>query len=203
MRLSIILLLGSLLALTSGCKLTRPSPIRHQFNLDVRNAAHTNSPSGDLTLQVRPFRVAAPFDQKSFVYRLKDQQYEVDYYHEFVTQPALLLTDIIRQNLEDSGPFKTVLSPFSLVEPDYFIEGQATELTGDFQDKTQPQAVMTIQFWLIQTQTKPAQLVWHQSYHATVPLPDSSPQALAAGWTKTLQQILDRLRTDLRSKIAP
>ncbi|HOW67669.1 MAG TPA: ABC-type transport auxiliary lipoprotein family protein [Candidatus Paceibacterota bacterium] len=203
MQQFISLFLGGMLILACGCKMTRPSPIRHQFSLSIQNAAPSNTSSGNVTLQVRPLRIASPFDQKSFVYRFEDQKFEVDYYHEFVTQPALLLTDIIRQRLDTGASFKTVLSPTSLIEPDYFLEGQATELAGDFRDKTRPQAVMAIQFWLIENQTKPPRLVWRQNYRCSIPLPGPSPEALVGGWNQALDQLLDRMATDLRAQIAP
>jgi cholesterol transport system auxiliary component len=191
------------LALNAGCQLSKPPPVKHQFWFDVNPQSSTRARPGAFVVQLRPIRVAAPFDQKSFVYRRDAVRLESDFYNEFFNQPSALLTEQVRRGLESSSVFEMVLPASTPFEPDYILDGLATDLVGDYRDPRQPKAVLGIHFWLNPTRGTNTQSPFHKQYRSEIPIADQQADALAQGWSQALRKILADLESDLRQVLAP
>jgi hypothetical protein len=82
------------------------------------------------------------------------------------------------------------------VEPDYTLEGNVSELYGDFRSSNTPKAVLGIQFFLI---SKNSKILFQNNYREEIVLNSNSPQDLANGWNEALEQILTALAGDLKN----
>jgi cholesterol transport system auxiliary component len=195
-------LLPIMVGLATGCQLTKPPPVKSQFWLDLNLPSSSHSQPGTGSLQLRPIRVATPFDQKSFVYRRDTVRFESDFYNEFLTQPGVMLTELTRRGLEASPVFRTVLPLSSPFEADYQLEGLATDLLGDYSDPRRPKAVLGLQFWLRRNQGTNSPLILQKNYRIEVPITAQQPETLVRGWSQALQQILGQFDADLSQVVA-
>src|SRR5580765_2374993 len=90
------LLLLALLSLLSGC-LSRPQLHTQTLAFDPPTASVPKSVARSTrVVSIRSLRVAAPFDDRSLVYRLGDFSYAEDPYAEFLVSPAESLRPPIR-----------------------------------------------------------------------------------------------------------
>jgi ABC-type uncharacterized transport system auxiliary subunit len=189
---------GLLLALVlTGCQLSQPAAPKRQYSLNLERRAAATAEHGTNIIRLRALRVAPPFDQKSFVYQRTDTRFESDFYHEFLDRPGVLLTEQVRQWLDQGPVFRTVLPPTSPLEANGQLEGLITDLLGDYRDPKTPKAVLGIEFWLSQDRSGGQSLQFRKQYRSSVPIDNRLPESLAAGWTRALQQILNELETDL------
>jgi len=62
-------------------------------------------------------RAAAPFEDRSLVYRVGDFSYEADPYAEFLVSPAESLRPPIRSWVRQSDLFRTIVEPGSALNP--------------------------------------------------------------------------------------
>ena len=189
----------ALVSLLSGC-LSRP-PLHTQtlgFDPPAGSASHDPARS-QRVVSIRSLRVAAPFDDRSLVYRVGDFSYEADPYAEFLVSPAESLRPPIRSWMRQSDLFQTVVEPGSALKPNSMAEITVVELYGDFRRPAEPAAVLTVRFVLLDAPDGiPGKLNFEQEYSQRILLQGRSANALMAGWNEALKQILAQLGSDLR-----
>jgi uncharacterized lipoprotein YmbA len=193
------LLLLPLLWLLSGC-LSRPPLHTQTLAFDppagsvLKGAARSQR-----AVSIRTLRVAAPFDDRSLVYRVRDFSYEADPYAEFLVSPGESLRPPIRSWMRQSDLFQTVVEPGSALKPTTMAEITVLELYGDFRQPSEAVAVLTLRFVLLDSpEGIPGKLAFEGEYSRRVLLKAKSPHALMAGWNEALNQILGQLGSDLR-----
>ena len=188
-----------LFSISIGCiNLERSYIEKRYFALEASRDENISSPDTDAVLNVRRFRVSAKYEDKGFVYRMKELNYESDFYNEFFISPASMLTEEIRKRLAVSGLFKHVVDPSSLLDATYILEGAVTALYGDYRVSTAPKAVMEIQFLLLQETDVSPKILFKRQYHKEEPLKGDTPDDLVKGWNNVLNQILTEFETDLK-----
>jgi cholesterol transport system auxiliary component len=194
--LPVLLLLG--IALGTGCSFKKPHPARQTFLLETGRSSglpvHDAAPA---ILRVRPASVTAPFDDKAFVYRDTDLGYETDFYHQFLVPPRVLLTEVTRQWLSDSGLFLSVLDSSSRVAPTHTLESNVTALYGDYRNPAAPQAVLALRFHLLRETATGPQVQFHRAYHEAIPIERPGAESLARSWSLALERILIAFESDL------
>jgi cholesterol transport system auxiliary component len=153
--------------------------------------------AGDAILRVRDVRVAPAFEGRGFVYRTSEFGYSSDFYHEFFIAPRAQFSEQTRRWLGASGLFRIVIDPASKMDATQTIEGNVSELYGDFRDPSAPKAVLAVEFFLSNDQPAASAVVFHKAYRREVPLDNRAPESLAKGWGKALEQILTALEQDL------
>ena len=153
-------------------------------------------------LTVRRIRVTPKYEGKGLVYRLSELSYESDFYNEFFISPASMFTEEIRKRLSESGLFKLVVAPSSILDTTYILEGTVTSLYGDYRVKTAPKAVLEIQFFLLQETDNNPKMIFQNQYHKEEPLKDNTPEALVTSWNSVFNQILTEFETDLKEYIS-
>jgi uncharacterized lipoprotein YmbA len=193
--------LGGLLlvvsAMTGGCSLRKQSPAKLRYLVEAKRPGGPTTATAQATLRVRNLQIAAPFEGKGFVYRNSGQNYETDFYHEFLIPPQLMLTEQVRQWLGASGLFRAVPGPASKLDSSHSLEGDVTALYGDFRDQATPKVVLEIHFLIVNDQGSSPQIVLQKSYRQEVKAESHSPEALVAGWSNVLAKILAELERDL------
>jgi ABC-type uncharacterized transport system auxiliary subunit len=200
------LLAAALAALfLAGCGINKPFPEKGLFAIDAGEpsaSAPATQPAGTATptaLQIPQLRVATPFDSNTFIYRIGPQKYTADYYNGFIASPASLLTAQLIHYLGRTGIYNYVVDGSSNVDHTLVLEGNVTELYGDYSHSKPPQAVIAIRFFVFQ-QTNDGALVLHDKlYRASHPASSDNPEALVQAWGSAYRQIIDSLTADLRT----
>ncbi|HVE48057.1 MAG TPA: ABC-type transport auxiliary lipoprotein family protein [Casimicrobiaceae bacterium] len=194
------LLFGGACALLAGCDLSRPAPVKNTFLLDPRipAAATVQKP---VTLRIGTINVAAPYRDRTFVYRTGELQYESDFYHEFFTAPASMIAQAATKALTGAKVFARVVPAGTAPEDgDYVLEAFVSDLYADTRSKP-PYAVVSITFFVTRT-TFPAGVVWSQPYSERIALALATPDALATAWNEGLSRVLESLARDLAASNA-
>lgn len=193
------LLLFALPCLFCGC-LSRPALHTRTFAFDPPAGSAPKSPAGSQrVVSIRSLRVAAPFDDRSLVYRVGDFSYDADPYAEFLVSPSESLRSPIRSWMRQSDFFGTVVEPGSALKPNTMAEITVLELYGDFRRPPEAAAVLTLRFVLLDSPDGiPGKLAFEGEYSRRVPLKAGNANALMAGWNEALKQILAQLGSDLR-----
>lgn len=189
-----ILLLVLLLA---GCiRLDREMPQVDYFTLEAQRDDESSDPRFGV-LRLQRIRAEQPFGGERFIYRPESLRFEEDYYHRFFAPPAELVGRQIRLWLQESGLFEAVLERADQVTPEYFLEGRILEIYGDFREA--PQAVLSLEISLVHDVKARSETLLRRSYRRALPLERGTPDALAEGWSRALEEILQDLEADLRS----
>jgi cholesterol transport system auxiliary component len=188
----------ALIFIVSGC-MSRQYVKRQTFALEVSRGEAASSESQAI-LRVRTFRVSPRYEGKQFVYREDTLSYESDFYNGFLTSPDTMITEEVRQWLADSGLFEQVVDFVGQVTPTHILEGEITDLYGDYtRDRgTQPKAAMAIRFFLINDIGGRMEIVFQKHYRREVPVKGETATALVDGWNNALEKILTDFEADLR-----
>jgi ABC-type uncharacterized transport system auxiliary subunit len=187
----------ALAAALAACSLTRAPPERATYDLaPARGAAPAAAPKA-AAVKVRPFRTAAPYEGREFLYRRADGQLVADFYNGFAAGPGELVTAAAAGWLRDSGLFYAVLEPGITADAPYALEGAVLAVYGDLRDAKRPAAVLDLQVYLVRAGSSGRELVLDRRYSERVDVPDATAAALARGYSEALARALARLERDL------
>ena len=197
LRFSPVFLLAIACGLT-GC-LSRPALNKQTFTFDVPTNSATNASASSHVLGIRSLQIAAPFDNRSFVYRTGEFSYARDPYAGFLEPPAEELLAPVRGRLCDSGNFNAVTEMGSALKPDTLVEISVSRLFGDFREPKHPAAVLTIQFVFFDAPNGvPGRVNFQKDYSRRILLDAPTAAALMAGWNQALAEILAEVSLDFR-----
>jgi hypothetical protein len=141
-------------------------------------------------------RMSTSFASSELVYRLDDVRFAQDYYHRFMAPPALMLSSSMAEWLARSGPFSIVQAGATASAP-LVLEATFQELYGDFRDSRTPEAVITVQFSIVDVSGSAAETVLAKTITRRIAIERSSAPQLVRGYNVALGQILDELRTEM------
>jgi len=186
-----------------ACSIGRPVRQPTMYLIEPPLAESRPVPQWAQTVRVGFVRVAPAYSSSALVYRLDDFRYEADPYHSFMTDPAAMLASGMALWLERTGAFAQVIPPGSGQSAPYVLEITVGSLYGDFRSGRPPEAVLSIQFMLIdQTEVRP-KVAYERNLESRVVLASASPEALVQGYGKAVADILAQLASDLSVKLAP
>ena len=181
----------------AGCvTLERSYPDKRYFMIDVQDSKGSNS-DGSRVLSVPNLHISPRYADRSFIYRTSETEYEADFYNQFLSAPATMISEELRQALAEAAPFKFVLGPSSSLPANYVLEGSINLLYGDFRNFNAPAAVLEIELFLHNGDPAKTSLVMQKRYHRSVRLKERSPEALVQGWNQALAQIVATFVADL------
>ena len=102
-----------------------------------------------------------------------------------------------------SGIFSHVLDAFSGADFDYVLEGNVLALYGDYRRQDSPQAVLEIQFTLIDEHHTRDSVIFQKKYRALTDLTAQNAAQLVTGLNTCLADILTQLESDLAALPVP
>ncbi len=180
-----------------GVSLSRPAPEKMSFLLHAsRASAQPAARAHAHTLRINRFDVAQPFSGKPLVYRTGETRFETDFYNEFVATPAGMLTERTAGWLRDARTFRNIIPMTLTIEHRYVLEATGVEMYADLRDAAQPQAVLSIRFYLARDDAQSA-ILYDKTIARRVPLGARAPEAIAAGLDRALIGVLETLEADL------
>jgi hypothetical protein len=194
---------GSILAvlctgwLVGGC-LSRPSLSRQSFAFAIPEVGATAG-QGTNVLEIRQLKVAAPFDNQSFVYRTGEFSYERDPYDQFLAAPEEIFVAPMRGYLLKSASFDDVVSETGTIKPAMTATIYIGQLYGDFRNHQAPAAVLDMTFQFFKPGAGGQSELWLQKqYEQRVPFHERTAAALMAAWNQALQRTMEAVIADLK-----
>jgi cholesterol transport system auxiliary component len=195
-RIASVSLLAVIAFTLLACAPTRPPIDTANWLVAPERTGAPRTMQSPLWLKMGSFSVTTPFDTKSLVYRLGDQQYEKDFYNAYIATPSNMFSNATRQWLDQSGIFRLTVAQGTSFFPFYTLQATIDELYGDYRGK--PEAVVSVQFFLTVTNPNiPTPLITAKRYTQRVALANNLPQTLVMGQQRALAEILQQLEADL------
>lgn len=191
---------AALLLTGCGSFFKQPNPNKETFLLPSMGGLPDGEMSGDVgtVVAVRPFHIVRAYGDKSLVYRLSEVHVEQDYYNTWLVSPDAMITDRMREWLASSGAVGQVQTTGSLLKADYVVEGNVTELYGDYTGKT-PAAVIELKLTVMPVAREASGgAILHKTYKATLPMADREPGTLVEALGNGLEVIFTDFGADLR-----
>ena len=183
----------------SCVSLERSYPEKRYFVIEVKDARSGNPGDGQI-LSVAHLQISPRYADRGFIYRTSETEYESDFYNQFLSSPAVMITEETRKALAASAKFKFVVGPTSSLTANYVLEGSINSLYGDFRQPTAPTAVLEIEFFLHNENPGNPGIVLQKRYLKSVPLKEKSPEALAKGWSEALEGIVSTFVADVSER---
>lgn len=194
----------TLLGLSIGCaNVNKPYPERTFFLFKVSEPSANIPTVQGTVLDVNRFSISPTSEGREFIYRTTDLEYKTDFYNQFFRPPTTIMTETVRQWLNQSGLFEDVLTPASQAVANYAIEGNIVELYGDYRNLASANAVMSIQLYLLKISEDGSapDILLSKTYTSEQPIGVASPQNLMNGWNKALEEILNEFLSDLKDNL--
>jgi cholesterol transport system auxiliary component len=198
-----ILCLALLLALLApGCvPRTRVRPQKRSYVLTAMREQAPRATVPDTSLRLGALRVSQRFSSRVFVYRLDEDRFQTDFYHEFFLAPGALIGEETSRWLSESGLFAHVSEGPGPWPPTHLLQGQVVAIYGDFRPGRQPAAFLEIHFWLTDAPGFNKRPLLDRHYRQVIPLQNKAAGSLLQGWNLALAAILTNLEEDLASLI--
>lgn len=186
------------LFLLAGClRLEKPYPQKSAYRLEAAPDTTARQPLSNRVLQISKFDSAPAYRSKGFIYRTGEQTWQSDYYHEFFTPPAAMLTEQCRRWLQETGLFSQINQSGYPPATD-ILQGRIVALHGDYRPGHKPMAVLELQLTLTNESRTPAATVLDRLYRRRLPLVDREPATLVKAWNEALADILSEFEAQLR-----
>lgn len=188
-------LLAAAVVLLAGC-LAQAHPKKSYFVLETRLPDTQVNTAKRRTLLIGTVSAAAGYDGRGLVYRVGPDQFDTDFYNEFMAPPARLLADQCAQYLDASSRRVRAVKTPGLALADYGLETYLETMHGDFTTGP-PQAVLAIRFTVNDLRRAPTRVLLDKTYRSAAPLAAKTPEALVTALNGCLEAILAELSGDL------
>lgn len=175
-----------------------PADPRHYYLMEVQREGNPQSEIQDVTLLVRSFALSPGYHSKELTYRTGRSLYESDYYNQFIIDADSQITEQTQQWLIHSGIVAHVASPGSAMSATHLLEGNITQLYGDFRDKANPQAVMSITFYLLDITGQTPKTIMSKAFDVTIPIAEAKAESVIEAYNQGLKQILGKLELSMQ-----
>lgn len=180
-----------------GCvSLERSYPEKRYFVIEVKDAKSGNTGEGQI-LSLSNLQISPRYADRGFIYRTSEAEYESDFYNQFLSSPAVMITEETRKALAALSKFKFVVGPASALTANFVLEGSINVLYGDFRKPSAPAAVLEIEFFLHNENPGNPGIVLQKRYLKSVPLKERSPEALVRGWSEALEAVVAMFVADI------
>ena len=195
------LLLLPLAAALPACSLTRPAPVKRTFLLEPPLPAPGARTQRGM-LRIGTITVAAPYRDRSFVFRTGELKVESDFYHEFFASPASMISESATRAMTQARVFDRVVPGIAGVEgADYVLEGFVSALYADARaEKAEAEVAID---WYVSRAGYPGGVVWSRQYRERAPIEGTGADAVAGAMNAALGRVLAGLARDLASAELP
>ena len=197
-KITILSILLSILIFSISCgQLKRSYPARNFYTLEV-GQLENNLSSGKEYLKIVRVRLNPEYFHQDFNYKVAENQFQSDFYNQFYKPVDQIVFAELYKSLSNSGIFKQVLPPNSIIESNYYIYVNIVDIYADFTGPT-PKAVLNMQFFLINESNGMPRLAYTNVYNHETVLADSLPATIVNGWNEELKAIFTQFQNDLSS----
>ena len=189
------LLAALLVAFLSGCG--KPPMLVNQYLLEYPAPVTGGKAKIPASVKVELFSVAQAFNSNAMVYQPRPFQSQSYNYSRWRANPGYLVTDYLIRDLREAGLFKAVFGPDSSGEHRFKLEGGVAEFQEvDAADGWKASLALTVTLLDTAQQELPQRVVFQKNYRVLEPLPEKTPQGLAQGMSRAMEQISARIIND-------
>ena len=188
------------LACFACVSLERSYPEKRYFVIEATDVKRSDPAAAGPILSVVNLQISPRYADRSFVYRTSATEYELDFYNQFLSSPAVMITEETRKILAASSKFRFVVGTTSSLAANYLLEGSINALYGDFRKPSAPAAVLEIEFFLHDETPGNPGIALQKRYVKSVPLDERSPEALVRGWSEALEAVVATLVADMAER---
>ncbi len=189
------LLAALLVAFLSGCG--KPPMLVNQYLLEYPAPVTAGKVKIPAEVKVELFSVAQTFNTNAMVYQPQPFQSQSYNYSRWRANPGYLVTDYLIRDLRESGLFKAVFGPESSDKYRFKLEGGVAEFQElDASDGWQASLALTVTLLDTSQEELPRRVVFQKNYRVQEPLQEKTPQGLAQGMSRAMEQVSARIIND-------
>ncbi|MDT8371045.1 MAG: ABC-type transport auxiliary lipoprotein family protein [Gammaproteobacteria bacterium] len=167
----------------------------HYYIVDVDRGVVASAFPKNRVLLIQPVRVTSHYRSKSLVFRIGENEYQTQKNHLFFSEPQTMFIEQLKRWLQKSGQFSHVTTDES-VAADMVLESAVTALYGDKREAFSPQAVLEMQFFLMDGQQNTSQALFQAGLKVEVDIEETTANNVVKGWKQGLEQLLATLEDD-------
>lgn len=191
--LSTSLLLSSCFSWGGGEKEVDMTP--RYYVLDVERADVAADFPSNRVLRLNPVRVVPHFKSKTLIFRVGENEYKAVEPHQFLVDPEVMFTNILKRWLQKSGQFSKVVTDDS-VPADFTMDAAVTAFYGEKRPAYSPQSVIEMQFFMTAADN-PEKLLFQTGLRVDVDIEQATPSNVVTGWKQGTEELLTTLEQDL------
>jgi len=189
------LVVAFLVAILSGCG--KPPMLVNQYLLEYPAPVMGGKAKLPAAVKVELFSVAQAFNTNAMVYQPQPFQSQTYNYSRWRANPGNLVTDYLIRDFRESGLFQAIFGPDSSGEHRFKLEGGVAEFQEiDAPDGWKASLALTITLLDTTREELPQRVVFQKNYRALEPLPEKTPQGLAQGMSRAMEQVSARIIHD-------
>ena len=189
------LLAAFLVVCLSGCG--KPPMLVNQYILEYPAPVIGGKVKIPAAVKVDLFSVAQAFNTNAMVYQPQPFQSQSYNYSRWRANPGYLVTDYLIRDLRESGLFKAVFGPDSSGDHRFKLEGGVAEFQElDAPDGWKASLALTVTLLDTTQEELPQRVVFQKNYRVLEPLPEKTPQGLAQGMSRAMEQVSARIIHD-------
>lgn len=189
----------------AGCGIKNDYTEKQMFRLraDGNMSADPDNRSAGVPLVVKRLDISPEFSSAGFVYRVDENRFTQDYYNNYMTSPARMVSDVMLEALVNSPRFTPV--PKNQIPDDIFqLWGKITALYCDRRNTSAVSAVVAIALNLDRLNKDGFKPVLAKTYSAQISLGrDTSPKAYVQALNRGLTGIVNDILSDFQKLSIP
>ena len=184
-----------LVACLGGCG--KPPVLVNQYILEYPAPVVGRKGKIPAAVKVELFSVAQTFNTHAMVYQPQPFQSQSYNYSRWRANPGYLVTDYLIRDLRESGLFKAVFGPDSNAKYRFKLEGGVAEFQElDAADGWKASLALTVTLLDTTQEELPQRVVFQKNYRVLEPLVEKTPQGLAQGMSRAMEQVSARIIND-------
>ncbi len=170
------------------------------YVLDVERADVAADFPSDRVLRLNPVRVVPHFKSKTLIFRIGENEYKAIEPHQFLVDPEVMFTNILKRWLQKSGQFSRVVTDDS-VPADFVMDSAITAFYGEKRPAYSPQSVVEMQFFMTPADN-PEKVLFQTGLRVDVNIEQANPSNVVTGWKQGTEELLTTLEQDLSAYFA-
>lgn len=188
------------LALAS-CVGGKQTPSMETYSFTPKTTQQTVvSPKKTVVIRIIPANITPQFANNAFIYRVSKMQYLIDPYRQFLTAPNIEISTYLENNL---APLlnATLISNDNLAPANFILQENITELYADYQNKSAPDAVLSIQFILYHCDKGVTKQLSTLTLSEKTSIKPNDPTSLLEGYQSNLDKMMRGLSVYITQSI--
>ena len=193
--LSVMVLLFS-----AGClNLKQPALKVDYYQIEPKPVKRSRPEPLDIVLGVRYFDAAAAFDSDRIVFKEGQNEWQMYFYHRWITNATEMVRDALLKDLQLSDNYLAVVPVPGAIPWDYEIGGYVQGIYENDLGSGGWESVINLYITFIKSPPETAQrkVLFQENYHAAVPCKGRDPKAVVAAMSTAMQQIIAKLQQDI------
>lgn len=188
------------LLFSAGClNLKQPALKVDYYQIEPKPVKRSKPEPLNIVLGVRYFDAAAAFDSDRIVFKEGQNEWQMYFYHRWITNATEMVRDALLKDLQLSDNYLAVVPVPGAIPWDYEIGGYVQGIYENDLGSGGWESVINLYITFIKSPPETAQrkVLFQENYHAAVPCKGRDPKAVVAAMSTAMQQIIAKLQQDI------